>query len=65
MDEHISIPSSTTNEWHNPLGVKKTGRDNGSTCHNSVTKGEFLSLAASGTGLGISGDHHGESAIAL
>ena len=21
---------------------KKTGRDNGSACHNSVTKGEFL-----------------------
>ena len=38
-----------------------TGRDNRSTRHNSVTKGEFLSLTVSG-GPGVSFEHPSESA---
>ena len=39
------------------------GRDNRSTCQNSVTKGEFLSLTVSG-GSGVSFEHPSESTTA-
>ena len=37
------------------------GKDSRFTCHNSVTKGEFLSLTVSG-GSGVSFEHPSESA---